>query len=320
MADEHWADIKESTNERGIHLLILAYRYLGKYVFKFMLMFVVCFYFVFDGRARQACEGYFVRLHNKNNALPGPSVANSFRLFWNFGLALMDKFSVWMGEISRDDVTMHGYEQMEALRESGQGAVILTSHLGNFEICHALSKPGQAGRLTILVHTKHAERFNKMLRRISGEDRVELLQVSEITAATAIRLSEKINAGELIAIAADRVPINSQAIVPVEFLGELAPFSTGPFILATALGAPVMMISCIKQEGRYNLYFDKLSEGGRLGRKERAKQLEQLSERFAHRLETLVQLGPFQWYNFFEFWNASSSNQQSSTEPKQAKS
>jgi len=299
---EHWANVSENTTTTGVRILVKAYRVGGHLLFRVLLAPVICFYFVGNGRARRASLSYLSHIHSCDPSLPEPRLSNSFKMFWQFGCAILDKFSVWMGDITRKDVVIHSGEIIDELHAQNKGAVILASHFGNFEICRALSQTNQRVKLTVLVHTKHADKFNKLLSQHGDQDSIELLQVTEIGASTAIRLSEKIANGELIAIAADRVPIDSQAMVNMEFFGKPAPFSEGPFVLATALGATVLMLNCVKIDGRYNIFFDKLSDEGRVGRKQRTEHRRTLARLYVQRLEQLVRLAPLQWFNFFDFW------------------
>lgn len=304
MADKHWADISESTSTIGIRVMLAAHAIGGRYLFLPLLAPVIVFYFSFNTAARRAVRVYLQRLNRYNKATPAPTLSNCFRVFWRFGQALLDKFAVWQGDIQRDDVVIHQYEVVEQLRDSGQGAVILMSHLGNFEICHALSNASQGITLTVLVHTKHAQQFNALLKNVAGGSRVEILQVTEVDAAMAIRLAEKVNRGEFIAIAGDRVPINSRQVLQHQFLGETASFPKGPFILSAVLGKTVLMLNCLKQEGQYHIYFEQLWAGGSIARREREDFIQRLASGFVEQLQHYVLKAPYQWFNFFDFWRS----------------
>ncbi len=303
---EHWADIKESTTITGVRLMVNVYRYGGNFLFRVFLLPVIIFYFIANSGARRASLQYLTRLHRFDASMPVPRLSDSFKIFWQFGQAILDKFAVWMGRIERLDAQIYNDDLIDELLEQKQGAILLTSHLGNFEICRALSQTHPGVKLTVLVHTKHAEKFNAILNDFDDEQAIELLQVSDMSVSTSIRLSEKLANGEFIAIAADRVPINSPATISHDFLGHKAPFPAGPFVMASVLGAPVLMLNCIKLQGRYNIFFDKLSEGKRLGRKARDQHIQMLSAGYVQRLQELVKLAPYQWFNFYDFWQVTS--------------
>ena len=158
-------------------------------------------------------------------------------------------------------------------------------------------------RLTVLQHTAHAEKFNRFLDRHSRETRVDFMPVKDLHVADAICLSERLGAGQFIALSAARLPVaNPERSALLPFLGQPAPFPTGPFILAMALQAPVFSVQCIKLNGRYQIYFELLAEGGAVPRAHRQHYLNELMARYVNNLEQHCLAAPWQWYNFYPFW------------------
>jgi predicted LPLAT superfamily acyltransferase len=41
--------------------------------------------------------------------------------------------------------------------------MLVGAHLGNLEVCRALAEIGEKVTMNVLVHTKHAEQFNRLL-------------------------------------------------------------------------------------------------------------------------------------------------------------
>lgn len=302
-ANSHWAYTREAGSLLGMRFLLGAYRYGGRWLFRLCLLPVVCFYALFQHSSYRASQDYLHRMHTVNNAFPKPRPWHSFYHLWHFADSLLDKLGVWMGRITRQDVVLHGAEVADELLAAGQGALILISHLGNFEICQALSETRRNLRLTVLHHTRNAVKFNRILSEYNRASSVELLQISELDISVAIQLSEKISNGQFIAIAADRVAINNtERSVAVDFLGYPAPFPVGPFVLAAALQAPVLTIHCIRKEGRYHLYFEYLWQGGAVGRRDRQQHIDSLMQGYVQRLQHYCLQAPWQWYNFYPFW------------------
>ncbi|MFA5631142.1 MAG: hypothetical protein WC997_06505 [Porticoccaceae bacterium] len=301
---DHWAARPETATLRGMRLLIAVYRHGGIWPFRLCLAPVVLCYALFHGRARRASADYRARMHRINPAFPPPRPWHFVRHLWQFANALLDKLAVWMGDITRDRVMLHGSDTIDDLLQRRRGALILISHLGNFEICQALSETRPGLRLTVLHHTANAAKFNAILAQYNRESRIELLQVADLDVATAIRLNEKIGAGEFVAIAADRVAIDNDRSLSLDFLGAPAPFPLGPFALAVALEAPVLTIHCLKHSGRYHIHFDVLWQGGAVPRNRRGAQRHALARAFAARLAHHCLAAPWQWYNFFPFWES----------------
>ena len=111
------------------------------------------------------------------------------------------------------------------------------------------------------------------------------------------------------AMVADRTSIaHGSRSVQCEFLGEPAYFPEGPFILASLLECPVYLLFCLKKEGKYDVYLEKLADPLELPRTTRRQDLERVVRVFADRLEKQCLAFPYQWYNFFDFWQKPTNN------------
>lgn len=310
----HWAEIGENGSQLGMHLLLGAYKIGGRPLFKLLLFPVVLFYTLSSPLAREASVQYRRYMHAINPDFPTPAFGHSFKHMWLFANTLLDKLAVWMGDITRRDVTVHNAELIDRLMEEKRGAVLLISHLGNFEICQALSENRSELRLTVLHHTLNAEKFNHILKRQNRHSGVEFMQVNDLDINHAMRISEHLSDGRLVAISADRVAVsNPRRTVTVPFLGHPAKFPTGPFILAMALQVPVITVQCIAQAGRYHIYFEQLEDGSPCPRKNKQERLNRLIRRYVTNLQTHCLQAPWQWYNFYPYWQ----NQQTSEAGKQ---
>ena len=300
----HWAEFSEAGALWGIRFLFFCYRVGGKPLFKLFLAPVITYFFLFRSSNRRASVDYIRRIQQR---LPAYHSRNtyvlSFQQFWNFALAVIDKLAVWMGNISRQDTTVCRGDIITRLCDRGQGAILLISHLGNFEICRALSADRKNFRLTVLMHTQHAENFNRLLQEQQQDRDIEIIQVTEITPATAMMLNERLERGEFIAISGDRVAINNpDSNIVVNFMGDTAYLPAGPFILAAILKAPLVSIFCLREQGRYHIYFDWLSERVECSRRLRQETIERLAQAYAGLIENYCYKAPLQWFNFYDFW------------------
>jgi predicted LPLAT superfamily acyltransferase len=183
--------------------------------------------------------------------------------------------------------------------------VLLGSHLGNMEVCCALAELRPQLRLNVLVHTQHAEQFNLLLDKVrNGPRKVELIQVTQLTPATAMLLNQRIEAGEFVAIVADRTPVAaSDRFVTAPFLGREAPFPQGPFILAALLQCPVYSLMCPYRNGRYEISAELFAEKIVLPRRDRLGAIQAYAAQFSRLLEDHCRRAPLQWFNFYPFWN-----------------
>lgn len=108
-------------------------------------------------------------------------------------------------------------------------------------------------------------------------------------------------------IAGDRVPTGSEkATVECPFFGHSAHFPSGGAFLAMLLKVPLRMMTATRTDApegpRYRVRFEALADdlsGPRSGRKAR---LEAVMRRYASLLEAEMRAHPYDWFNFFDFW------------------
>ncbi|MFL0796651.1 MAG: hypothetical protein K6L73_04085 [Cellvibrionaceae bacterium] len=309
---KHWSQYTEAGTLLGIRFLFACYKIGGRALFQVLLSPVIAYFFLFRTENRHASIDYLKRIQGLKPHLTHRSLAIlSIKHFWSFGNAINDKLAVWTGKITRENSTSHRDDIIKKLIREKRGCIMLISHLGNFEITRVLSSTHKTLQLTVLMHTKQAENFNKVLEELQDGLPIEVLQVSEITPATAMILSERLAKGNFIAISGDRTAIdNPNNNFNIPFLGEEANFSKGPFTLAAILKAPLISICCLKDKQHYNIYFDEISPCVDVSRKQRETTTRKLAEKYVKTLESYCLEKPLQWFNFYHFWAKQHSGEQ----------
>ncbi|MEK1906266.1 MAG: glycosyl transferase [Pseudomonas sp.] len=301
----HWA----GQRERGSFLLMRftagAVRLLGRRLLSPLLYAIVLYFFVFGRQARRSIHQYQQRLAAWSGRTElAPRFGSVFQQFMSFADALLDKLDVWNGRLGLEQVQLidpHGLR--EALHGGGRGQMLVTAHLGNLEVCRALAELGEKVQMNVLVHTRHAEQFNRLLGE-AGASHLRLIQVSELDPAIMLQLSERLERGEWLAIAGDRVPLHGGRKVSVNFLGHTAAFPQGPWLLAGLLQCRVNLMHCLKIDGRYQVHLEPFAESVQWSRRERDAIIRDWVQRYAERLGQHCLSAPHQWFNFYPFWNA----------------
>lgn len=310
----HWSQVEEKGTYIGIRLLFGIYSLLGRVVLIPVLYPVVFYFFLFGKLARKSSLTYLNRVMSQHGNRPEAKTKtktktkatlwHSFHHFMAFAQSILDKIGGWAGKVTFDQVNFPSRPQLLAAVHSGKGGVIVGAHLGSLEVGRALSKEMQSLKLNVLVHTSHAEQFNKVLREINPDSQAELLQVTTIGPDTAIMLRDKIERGEFIAILGDRTPVASQGReVWLPFLGKPAPFPQGPYILAGVLGCPLYMLTCLRAGKGFDVFFDTLADKVTLPRKTRQQAINSYAQLYVDRLAHYATRYPYQWFNFFDFWH-----------------
>lgn len=300
----HWSEIGEVTVAKGIRLLFLVNRILGRWPFRCLVYPTVLFYMLRHPQARRASRQYLTRVFATTPGGERPAtVWQVLRHFAAFAENILDKLRIWSGDLRTEAVTFHDYHVIHDQVLAGRGGVIFVTHLGNVEVCRALITRKDGAKLTVLVHTKHAESFNAMLAEVNPASTLNTIQVTDISAATVIQLRERVDRGEYIVIACDRVPVSAETrVAHAPFLGASAPFPVGPYVLASLLQCPSYLLFCILEQGAYHMYFERFHERIVLPRASRGEALAQLASDFAARLASFCVRAPYQWFNFYDFW------------------
>ncbi len=298
-SDTHWSRQREKGTIKGIKLLLRVYELLGSRVFSIVLHFPIIFYFLFDAQIRQSSRK-FQRL--VASRLQGSKPASTYQHLYTFGLAMLDKLSAWRGDITDESVVVHHPEAVRKALDDQRGCLLIGSHLGNLELCRALSKRYTNLKINALVFTANAKKFNDVMAEVNQNSALNLIQVDSLGPETAIMLQQKMEEGEWVVIVGDRTSVTQESKVEwVPFLGEPAPFPIGPFVLASLLKHPTYSMFGFLVDGKVNVYFEPLSFRA-LSRAHRSEDLQHNINLYAQRLEDYALKYPLHWFNFYDFW------------------
>ncbi|NVM77852.1 putative LPLAT superfamily acyltransferase [Duganella sp. SG902] len=296
----HWASINEISFVAGMRLLFWICRLFGRWPFRVVLYPVLAWYVLTKPLPRRASREYLRRV----SAYAGVKLPGVMRHFASFGESILDKMLLWGGLFKLDQVTLHGGDLITDAVAAGKGGLMICAHLGNLELCRVLSRQRRDIKLTVLVHTKHAQAFNDMLGRLNPESQLNLMQVTEMSPATAMLLAERVARGEFVVIAGDRVPVSHNPRVAVaDFIGAPAAFPVGPYVLASVLQCPVFLLFSIRRGDKSEVHFERFRDEVRIPRQHRDDALNALAADYARRLEHYTLRAPLQWFNYYDFWH-----------------
>jgi len=303
-APRHWAAIGERGAYCGIKLLSLTYALLGRRGCLTLMWPVVAYFHLTGGKTRGYSIAYLRRVHARKG-LPPPTWRDSLRHFMSFATKALDTFIAWSAPQRCGPIAVKGGEELDRLSAEGKGVLLIVSHLGNAELSRACLSERFRKIINALVYTRHAALYNRIIKTVQPDVEAHTIQVTEVGPATAVALKERLERGEWIAIAGDRTPLTGEARCSrVAFLGNEAPFSHGPYVLAALMGCPVYLMFCMREGDGHTVYFEPFADRIELPRRNRAEFLRALAARYAQRLEHHCLRSPLQFYNFFDFWRS----------------
>jgi predicted LPLAT superfamily acyltransferase len=304
----HWAQINEYSCVAGMRLLYWLARLFGRWPFRLVLYPVLVWYLLARPVTRAASGQYLRRAAAAGaSAIGKPNSVSVLRHFAAFGETILDKMLLWSGLFNPAGVK---HVEADSFREhiaARRGGLIVCCHIGNFDLCRVLGNQIAGLKITVLIHTRHAERFSRMMAQINPASALNLIQVTELSPATAILLAQRVAEGEFIVIAGDRIPVSPRPRVAyARFLGAWAPFPVGPYILASVLQCPVFLIFGLRIGQSWEIHLEKFRDAIALPRPQRERLLAELAGDYALRLEYYCRRAPFQWFNFYDFWQMAS--------------
>jgi predicted LPLAT superfamily acyltransferase len=199
------------------------------------------------------------------------------------------------------DVEVKGLELLQHYIAQGRGVLLVGSHQGSFEVLRALAARCQVP-LRVLLDKQKTPAMTELLEALAPEVGKAVIDVSQGGATITLAMAETCRAGGMVALLADRGRAH-EALRRVEFLGEPAPFPIGPWLLASTLQVPVMLCFGLYRGGRrYTLSFELFAERVDIPREARQQALDDILRRYAERLEYYARLEPYNWFNFYDFW------------------
>jgi len=194
-----------------------------------------------------------------------------------------------------------GQEKIDACLAKGNGLVVWTAHLGNWELASRLLEMPER-KVNVARVVERDKPAEAMLRDMMTNHLLRAVDLNE-GAAASMKLLAALRANEIVAIQGDRVYQGFSAELP--FFGEKASFPLGPFFLAYVSGAPVLP-GFVVRDGwlRYRVVMGDPIELPQTG--DRDCDLLFGLRQAVRFLEENVREYYDQWLNFFEFWPAGS--------------
>lgn len=295
-----WLTAKERGGALAIRFTVFLATFFGRSLGRLVARGVTLYFLLTTRAVREALRLYYRRLDGHR-----ASFRELYAHLFRFVACTLDAFFLVSGKTHHFEVTRDGHEHLAALRDAKRGAILLGAHVGSFYAMRMASK-NESLPLYALVYTKNARMLNEALARLDPEGQARILELDPEGGIDAmIKVKELVDAGALVAILADRVPLGAPAerLIRVPFLGAEAAFPLGPFLLAATLKCPVYTTFGLSRGSRrYDLNCHPFAERIELPRKDRKAALERYVRLYAERVEEAVRKAPDNWFNFYDFW------------------
>lgn len=291
----HWAKQRERGSVLSMRLMVWIALTFGRPASRALLYPICFYYFLFARRAVQFSRLYLTR------ALGRPATwRDIYRHYFVFASVLLDRAFLFAGRPQVLDISADNRELVYRLAEEKRGCLLLGAHFGSFDVTRKLGHERRRIEVNMMMYEENARKLNAVIDSVGGRARMKVIPIGHIDSL--IRAKDRLDHGEWVGVLGDRV-VDSDRLVRVPFLGAEAAFPAGPFLMASALKVPVVLFACAYLGGnRYKEHFELFTEELRIDRAHRQADLEKWVRRYAERLEYYCRLAPYNWFNFYDFW------------------
>jgi predicted LPLAT superfamily acyltransferase len=294
---QQWIERPEGGNAVALRWFIRCVLLVGRSVGRVLILPVTFYFLLRRGPERRASRSYLTRITGKP-----ASWWQLWRHMLHFAVVGLDRVYLLAENLQRFDIRTHGVDQLMAALAKQRGIFLFGSHVGSFEVLRAFSQLKPEVQVRAVLDVQQTPMMTSALAILNPTIAAGIINARKDGTQTALEIKEALDQKALVTLLVDRArPGNT--VVTADFLGERAPFPTAPWLLAATLKVPVVLCFGLYRGGnRYDLHFELFAETLTLERGRREADLQQIVQRYADRLAHHIREEPYNWFNFYDFW------------------
>jgi predicted LPLAT superfamily acyltransferase len=289
----------ERGSDRWLRVMLWITVSLSAGIGQLLLYPITLYFYATSPSARAASADYLRRVFGRP--------AHTFdvlRHFHTFACVILDRVFFLSGRTAGFRTDISGLDAVTRVLNSGQGCVLLGSHLGSFDVLRTLGRKAPV-RVNPVMFRLNSGPLTRMLESLDPELARDVIEMGKPDAM--MRVQECLARGEMVSFLADRVyDHDGRRRTRIEFLGAPADFPTGPLALAAILQVPVVLFFGLRLGWRhYAIQFEPLTERIAGRRDQRETEIRACVEQYGASLSAHCRAAPFNWFNFYPFWDGS---------------
>jgi predicted LPLAT superfamily acyltransferase len=263
----------------------------------FLLRFVTLYYFFFSFKASRQIYLLYRRKLGYNWL---SSTIKIYKNYFLLGQGIIDKVVLMSGIKNDFTFDFDGEENLRKIASMKQGGILLSAHIGNWDVAGHLFKRLETP-INIVLYDGEDEQIKQYLEGVTGKRSVNIIVIKK-DLSHIYAISDAFSKNELVCMHADRF-LEGNKTIKTNFLGEPARFPIGPFQLASTYKVPVSFVFAVKESKlHYHLFASEIKDYSAVARKELVPQM--LMD-YAAEMEKKVKQYPEQWFNYYDFWEHS---------------
>ncbi|KAA5534173.1 LpxL/LpxP family acyltransferase [Paenimyroides baculatum] len=277
----------------GYKIFVYCIKKLGIRAAYSVLVFVAFYYFVAYPTSFKAMFSYF---RNRQQFSFFKAVFAVYKSYFTFGQVLIDKIAISAGLRSKFTFDFDGIDILKQLLSEGKGGILISAHIGNFEIAEKFFADIDFNcQIHIVTVDQEHSVIKQYLESITDEKpNVQFIYVKE-DMSHIFEINDALSKNHLICFTGDRYFEYSKTM-QAELLGKEAHFPAGTFMLASRLKTPVAYVYVMKEPNlHYHLYTRRALEF-------KHRDAQSVLNSYTDSVSQMLKKYPYQWFNYFDFW------------------
>ncbi len=273
-------------------------RLLGSWFFRTFSWFIATgYFFLFPARVAHGLKFYGALFPGRNFFYHLHCVWKQYHDFTN---VYTHRFVAKLKDEA--EFTKEGWEYLDEAVEKKTGAIVVMSHIGNWELAaQMLNRKGLP--IMLYLGAKHKEQVERMQKESLAKSGIKIVETSD-KESSPFALLEGINflrEGGIVSMTGDRLWGNQRFVV-VDFLGHEVKLPDTPHLFALMSGAPLMTFFVHqKASGKYNITVSRGRQVIAATRADRQKEVLASAQTYANELMQMACKHPFEWHHFEPF-------------------
>lgn len=285
---------KSKSNRLGYSIFVGILKRSGVSPAYLLLRGVALYYFLFSWKSSKPIFHFY--RHRLGYSL-SRSLRMLYKNYYQFGQSLIDKVVMMAGIGNKFTFDFDGEERLHEIVRRGKGGLLLSAHVGNWEIAgHLLKRLNTT--INIVMYDGEHQQIKQYMEGVTGKRNANIIVIKE-DLSHIYAISDAFKNNELVCMHADRF-IEGNKTMPAKILGEEALFPAGPFVLATTFKVPVSFVFAMKESKHHYHFF--ASELKQYDYGTKSAMMQEVLDGFAVEMEQKVKQYPDQWFNYYDFW------------------
>lgn len=277
----------------GYKIFVFCIKKLGINVAYGVLILVSFYYFLTAWSSNRTLYYYL----NKRQGFSVPkSIVMLYMSYHRFGQILIDKTAISVGLRNRFTYNFDGIDILKELLAEKKGAILISAHVGNFEVAEYFFADIDFECQINLITTDREHSFIKeYFDSISTKTNLNFIIVKE-DMSHVFEINACLTNNEIICFTGDRY-FSGSKVLNENFMGEDATFPAGPFSIASRMKVPVAYVYVMKERLKHYHLYTRRAEV-------KHRDAQHLLKSYCDSVTQIVKQYPLQWFNYYDFWDA----------------